>query len=65
MYHHRMTSERPDPVEVSVAELRRTLAGTLNQVATRGQIVYVTSHGRRVASIVPVPLAERIGRGDG
>ncbi len=60
MYHRCMTSERPDPVDLSVAELRRSLAATLNQVATRGRIVYVTSHGRRVASIVPVPLAEQL-----
>jgi antitoxin (DNA-binding transcriptional repressor) of toxin-antitoxin stability system len=38
--------------EISVRELRRALAGTLNDTAVRGRIVYVTDHGRRVAAIV-------------
>ena len=40
--------------------LRENLAATLNEVAVRGQTIYVTNHGRRVAAIVPVPVAEQI-----
>jgi hypothetical protein len=28
-------------------------------VAVRGQTIYVTNHGRRIAAIVPVPVAEQ------
>jgi antitoxin (DNA-binding transcriptional repressor) of toxin-antitoxin stability system len=47
------------PNEISVRELRLALAGTLNNVSVRGRIIYVTNHGRRIAAIVPVPVAER------
>lgn len=55
----------PAPQEISVRELRKALAGTLNDVAVRGRIVYVTNHGRRVAALVPVPVAERIDQPPG
>ena len=48
------------PNEISARKLRENLAATLNEVAVRGQIIYVTNHGRRVAAIVPVPVAEQI-----
>jgi len=48
------------PTEISVRELRKALAGTLNDVAVRGRIIYVTNHGRRIAAIVPVPVAEQV-----
>lgn len=46
--------------EISVQALRRNLAETLNTVAVRGQIVYITNHGRRIAAITPVAAAEKI-----
>jgi prevent-host-death family protein len=46
------------PDEKSVRELRATLADVLNDAAVRGQITYVTSRGRRIAAVVPVPVAE-------
>ncbi len=49
-----------DATEISVRELRKALAGTLNDVAVRGRIVYVTNNGRRTAAIVPVPVAEQV-----
>lgn len=49
-----------DTNEISVRELRNALASALNDVSARGRIVYVTSHGRRIAALVPVPLAEQI-----
>ncbi|MDZ5446311.1 type II toxin-antitoxin system prevent-host-death family antitoxin [Micromonospora sp. 4G57] len=53
------------PNEISVRELRQALAGTLNDVAVRGRIIYVTNHGRRIAAIVPVPVAEQINQPPG
>lgn len=48
--------------EIGIRELRATLSEVLNSTAVRGQITYVTSHGRRVGAIVPVPDAEAIER---
>ena len=42
----------------SVSEVRHELAGILNAAAVRGEITFITSRGRRVAAIVPVPVAE-------
>ncbi|WP_433730585.1 hypothetical protein ACQP2Y_20485 [Actinoplanes sp. CA-051413] len=53
------------PNEISVRELRLALAGTLNSVTVRGRIIYVTNHGRRIAAIVPVPVAEQIEQARG
>jgi prevent-host-death family protein len=53
------------PNEISVRDLRQALAGTLNDVTVRGRIIYVTNHGRRIAALVPVPLAERIDQPPG
>ena len=44
--------------ELSVAEARRTLADVLNDASVRGRITYITSRGRRVAAVVPLPVAE-------
>ena len=43
-----------------VRELRAALSDVLNETAVRGRITYVTSRGRRIAAIVPVPDAEAI-----
>jgi prevent-host-death family protein len=50
----------PTSVEIGVRELRTALSEVLNETAVRGRITYVTSHGRRVGAIVPVPEAEAI-----
>lgn len=53
--------------ERSVRELRAALADVLNGAAVRGEITYVTSRGRRLAAVVPVPVAEaaeRAARGE-
>ena len=47
-------------VEIGIRELRAALSEVLNETAVRGRITYVTSHGRRVGAIVPVPEAEAI-----
>ncbi|MEU5596609.1 type II toxin-antitoxin system prevent-host-death family antitoxin [Streptomyces sp. NPDC020298] len=46
--------------EFGVRELRANLGDVISDVAVRGRIVYVTSYGRRVAAIVPVPDAEAL-----
>jgi prevent-host-death family protein len=50
----------PTSTEKGIRELRSTLSEVVNDAAVRGRITYVTSHGRRVAAIVPVPEAEAI-----
>lgn len=52
-------TETPPP-EIGVRELRASLGDVINETAVRGQITYITSRGRRVAAIVPVPDAEDI-----
>jgi prevent-host-death family protein len=46
--------------EIGIRELRTKLSDVLNDVSVRGQITYVTNHGRRVAAIVPVLAAEAL-----
>jgi prevent-host-death family protein len=46
--------------EIGIRELRNALSEVVNETAVRGRITYVTSRGRRVAAIVPVPEAEAI-----
>lgn len=53
--------EKP-AAERSVRELRRDLADVLNDTAVRGRITYITSRGRRIAAVVPVPVAEAAER---
>lgn len=50
-----MTDETP---ELSVREIRAQLADVLNEAAVHGQITYITNRGRRIAALVPVPVAE-------
>ncbi|PWK30841.1 prevent-host-death family protein, partial [Actinoplanes xinjiangensis] len=44
--------------EISVVDLRKNLADVLNDTAVQGKTFYVTRNGRRIAAIVPVPVAE-------
>ncbi len=48
-----------DTNEISVADLRKNLADVLNNAAVQSKTFYVTRNGRRIAAIVPVPVAER------
>lgn len=54
-----------DTNEISVAELRKNLAEILNDTAVQGLTFYVTRNGRRIAAIVPVPVAEQIDQPPG
>ncbi|NGO71618.1 type II toxin-antitoxin system prevent-host-death family antitoxin [Streptomyces boncukensis] len=47
-----------NPVELSVADARRQFADVLNSASARGRITYIISRGRRVAAVVPLPVAE-------
>jgi prevent-host-death family protein len=53
------------PAELSVRELRATLADVINAAATRGHVTFVTSRGRRVAAVVSVAAAEQAAGVDG
>jgi len=46
--------------EIGIRELRMRLGDVINDIAVRGNVVYVTSYGRRVAALVPVPDAEAL-----
>jgi prevent-host-death family protein len=46
--------------EIGIRELRASLSDVVNETAVYGRVTYVTSRGRRVAAIVPVPDAEAI-----
>lgn len=46
--------------EIAVTGLRKQLADVLNETAVYGRITYITSQGRRVAAIVPVPVADQV-----
>ena len=50
---------RAEPAEMSVRELRAALADVINAAATRDQVTFVTSRGRRVAGVVSVAAAEQ------
>ncbi|MFF4791890.1 type II toxin-antitoxin system prevent-host-death family antitoxin [Streptomyces sp. NPDC001276] len=49
---------------MSVADARRQFADVLNAASARGQITYITSRGRRVAAVVPLPIAEAADQTD-
>lgn len=55
--------EKKPAAEYSVRDLRSGLADVLNDAAVHGTITYVTSRGRRIAAVVPVPVAEEAERG--
>jgi prevent-host-death family protein len=50
---------------MSVRELRAGLADVINAAATRGQVTFVTSRGRRIAGVVSVAAAEQAAGADG
>jgi prevent-host-death family protein len=49
-------------MEVGVRELKARLSEHLDRVA-RGEVLTVTSRGRRVAQIIPVPGRDAVERG--
>jgi prevent-host-death family protein len=51
--------------EMSVRELRADLADVINAAATRDQVTFVTSRGRRIGGVVSVAAAEQAAAGQG
>ncbi|MGX1513962.1 type II toxin-antitoxin system prevent-host-death family antitoxin [Streptomyces collinus] len=49
-----------EPTDIGIRELRASLSDVVNEAAVRGRVTFVTSRGRRLAAIVPVPDAEGI-----
>jgi prevent-host-death family protein len=56
---------KTEPAEMSVRELRADLADVINAAATRDQVTFVTSRGRRVAGVVSVAAAEQAAGPEG
>lgn len=54
-----------DTNEIRASDLRQNLAEVLNDIAVHGRITYITRNGRRIAAIVPVPVAEQIDQPPG
>jgi prevent-host-death family protein len=47
-----------DAREVGITTARATFAELVHETAVRGQTIYITNRGRRVAALVPVTVAE-------
>lgn len=45
--------------ELSTGQVRQNLAEIINAASVRGETTYITNRGRRVAAIVPAPVAEQ------
>jgi prevent-host-death family protein len=50
------------PAEMNTRDLRAKIADVVNAAAVYGQTTYVTHRGRRVAAVVPVPVADAAER---
>ncbi|MEU6725559.1 type II toxin-antitoxin system prevent-host-death family antitoxin [Nonomuraea wenchangensis] len=46
--------------DLSTREVRANLAEVINEAAAHGTVTFITSHGRRVAAVVPVGVAEAV-----
>ncbi len=57
MYNVVMTTSASDSWEIPVSEARERLAEVVS-AAESGVIIHLTRHGRRVAAVVPTPMAE-------
>lgn len=52
-----MTATAPESWEMPVSEARERLAEVVS-AAESGVVIHLTRHGRRVAAVVPSPMAE-------
>lgn len=50
-----------EPIERSAREIRARLADVIGD-AIAGKVTYITSNGRRVAAVVPLAVADAVGR---
>lgn len=44
--------------DIGIRQLRESLSDVLMETAARGRVTYVTSRGRRMVAIVPLPFGE-------
>lgn len=44
--------------ELGIRQARQGFGALVNRTATRDRITFITSHGRRVAAVVPLRIAE-------
>jgi len=44
--------------DVGIAELKAKLSDFVNRVIYRGEVIWITKNGKRVAALVPVEVAE-------
>jgi prevent-host-death family protein len=51
-------TDQPE-TDPGIAEVKSRLSDFVNRVLYRREVVYVTKHGKRVAALVPVEVAER------
>lgn len=56
-YSVTMTSEVGS--EVGIREIKARLSDLVNRVIYRGEVIWVTKNGKRVAALVPVEVAEK------
>jgi prevent-host-death family protein len=57
MYNESVTASAAPDWEIPVSEARERLAEVVS-AAESGVVVHLTRHGRRVAAVVPTPMAE-------
>lgn len=57
--HNRAHTGRSLHEGVSLGDARSSWADVINSAAAHGRITYLTSRGRRIAAVVPLPIAER------
>lgn len=50
----------PEAREVGITAARSTFAEIINDTSARGRTTYLTSHGRRVAALIPLAEIERL-----
>ena len=56
-----MSAEPAEPIEVGVYEAKTHLSQLLDQVEA-GNVISITRHGKRVARLIPEPVAEAPAR---
>lgn len=55
-----VTRDFADLTDMPVGQFRIRMADVVNAAVVRGQTTYLTSHGRRIAAVIPLTEAEAI-----
>jgi len=53
-----VTMSEGSSAAVGIAELKAKLSDFVNRVIYRGEVIWITKNGKRVAALVPVEVAE-------